>query len=224
MASPAWLTRWLTDVPSDDCWLSRHELDVLAGLSVEKRRADWRLGRFAGKAAVAAWLDVAPTRVEIAAAANGAPGVRIDGRPAPVALSLSHRAGRALAVVGDAGSSLGCDLELVEPRSEAFVGDWLAPAERRYVAHAGSSGRTLVANLLWTAKEAAAKVRQEGLRLDLRDAVAEPEGLDSPPRKWHPLVVSWTGDGRTMGWWRADRDWVMAVAGKPPPQMPRSLE
>ena len=40
--------------------------------------------------------------------------------------------------------------------------------------------RDLVANLAWTAKEAAAKMRREGLRLDVRNAVAEPDGLDDP--------------------------------------------
>jgi 4'-phosphopantetheinyl transferase len=223
MTSVGWLTRWLADVPAGDGWLRPGEREVLAGLRVDKRRSDWRLGRFAAKTAVAAWLGVPVSRVEIVAAPDGAPEARLDGKAAPVALSLSHRAQRALAVVGEAGASLGCDLELIEPRSPAFVSDWLAPAERALVARAGAH-RDLVANLAWTAKEAAAKARREGLRLDVRDAVAAPDGLGSARPGWHRLAVTWGEGGmRAEGWWRAEPGWVMAVAGEPPPRVPRAL-
>lgn len=224
MTSVGWLTSWLADVPADDGWLGPGEREVLAGLRVDKRRSDWRLGRYAAKTAVAGWLGVPTSRVQIVAAPDGAPEARLDGRAAPVALSLSHRAQRALAVVGEAGAALGCDLELIEPRSPAFVSDWLAPAERALVAGAGAH-RDLVANLAWTAKEAAAKARREGLRLDVRNAVAEPDDLDSPTSGWHALAVTWAdGAGRVAGWWRAEPGWVMAVAGEPPPGVPRALE
>jgi 4'-phosphopantetheinyl transferase len=197
---------------------------VLAGLRVEKRRRDWRLGRFAAKTAAARWLGVPISHVEIVAAADGAPEARLDGGAAPVSLSLSHRAERALVVVGDAATSLGCDLELIEPRSRAFVSDWLAPAERALVEGAGAR-RDLVANLAWTAKEAAAKVRREGLRLDVRYAVAEPDGLDEAGARWQPLAVAWGDDGRrTPGWWRTEAGWVMAIAGEPAPSLPDVLE
>jgi 4'-phosphopantetheinyl transferase len=173
---------------------------------------------------VGAWLGVPLARVEVVAAADGAPEARLDGRPAPVALSLSHRAERALAVVSDPGTALGCDLEWIEPRSRAFVSDWLAPAEQALVEGAGAR-RDLAANLLWTAKEAAAKVRREGLRLDVRGAVADPGDLEGAGPEWRRLVVSWPDGPRpTRGWWRAEPDWVMAVAGEPAPGVPPALE
>jgi 4'-phosphopantetheinyl transferase len=224
MTSVRWLTRSLADVPSGDGWLSPAERRVLAGLRFEKRRGDWRLGRFAAKGAAAAWLGVPAVRVEIVAAADGAPEARLDGRAAPVSLSLSHRAERALAVVGDAGLALGCDLELVEPRSAAFTRDWLAPVEQGLVERAGER-RDLAANLIWTAKEAAAKVRREGLRLDVRRAVVDPGELDAAAPGWRPLAVSWADGGRpTRGWWRAEPGWVMAVAGEPAPSEPAVLD
>jgi 4'-phosphopantetheinyl transferase len=223
MTSVGWLTRWLADVPAGDGWLGPGEREALAGLRVDKRRSDWRLGRFAAKTAVAAWLGVPISRVEIIAAPDGAPEARLDGRAAPVTLSLSHRAGRALAVVGEAGASLGCDLELIEPRSAAFMSDWLAPAERALVAGAGAHS-DLVANLLWTGKEAAAKVLREGLRLDVRRAVATPDGLHSASTRWRPLTIAWEDGGeRVEGWWRSEPGWVMAVAGKPRPRAPHAL-
>jgi 4'-phosphopantetheinyl transferase len=225
MTSPGWLTRSIADVPADDGWLGRSEREVLAGLRFEKRRQDWRLGRFAAKAAVAGWLGVAPGGVEIAAAPDGAPEARLGDEPAPVSLSLSHRAGRSLAVVGESGLALGCDLELIEPRSRAFVADWLAPAEQALVEDAGDRERDLLANLLWTAKEAAAKARREGLRLDVRQAVAAPAGLGSGRSGWRGLEVVWSdGGGRAAGWWRSEPDWVMAIAADPAPGPPRLLD
>ena len=78
-------------------------------------------------------------------------------------------AGLALAVVDASPSVARCDLEWIEPRSAAFVREWLAPSEQAQVA---ASDSKLLPNLFWTAKEAAAKVRREGLRLDVRGAVA----------------------------------------------------
>jgi 4'-phosphopantetheinyl transferase len=224
MPSPGWLTRSLADLPGSDDWLGRAERRVLDGLTFDKRRSDWRLGRFCAKAAVATWLGVDPSRLEIAAAADGAPEARLDGQPAAVALALSHRAGRALAVVTNAGVRLGCDIELVEPRSEAFIQDWLAPAERQTLARQNGARRDLVANLLWSAKEAAAKARREGLRLDLRDALVAPDGLGSDRPGWRALRVRWADGDGARGWWRAESGWVMAVAGEPAPGPPRALE
>ena len=45
---------------------------VLAGRHMERRRSDWRLGRWTAKAAVGMWLSVSPERVEIFAAPDSA--------------------------------------------------------------------------------------------------------------------------------------------------------
>jgi hypothetical protein len=94
------------------------------------------------------------------------------------------------------------------------------------VEDAGSGAeRALLANLMWTAKEAAAKVRREGLRLDVRDAATRLGDGGEGPGGWIPLAVSWRGeDLRVEGWWRRDRNWVMAVAGEPAVSAPTSLD
>jgi 4'-phosphopantetheinyl transferase len=207
-----WLTRSRPDVPADDGWLGARERAVLAGLAVPGRRADWRLGRWTAKAAVAAWLGVDSGRVEVLAAADGAPEAWLDGAPAGVSVSLSHRAGRALAAVCDPPLAVGCDLELIEPRSDAFVREWLAPAEQALVAAGATEGRARLVNLTWAAKEAAAKVRRDGLRANVRHAVTElgdGPGVDG----WEPLRVRW-GDAAFGGWWRADDRWVMVLAAR----------
>ena len=73
MARTGWLTSSAAEVPPGDAWLSPRERAVLAGLRLAKRRDDWRLGRWTAKAAVAVRLDVGPQRVEVLAAADGAP-------------------------------------------------------------------------------------------------------------------------------------------------------
>ncbi len=208
---PGWLTALQAEVPTGSGWLSPGERDVLGGMSFLKRRSDWRLGRWAAKRAVASWLGCDLDRVEIVAAPDGAPEARLDGAPAPAAVSLSHRAGHAAALVGDPGTCLGCDLELIEPRSEGFVETWLGPAEQALVGGAPPDDRPRLANLVWSAKEAAAKARREGLRLDVRqaDVDVQPPGRDG----WGPLHVTWPEAGEaTDGWWRQDGDFILAVA------------
>jgi 4'-phosphopantetheinyl transferase len=217
---PGWLTRSQADVPPGDLWLGPLERPVLDALRIAKRRGDWRLGRWTAKAAVGAWLGVAASRVQVLAAGDGAPEAYLDGAPARVSVSLSHRAGRALAVVDDDPAVVGCDLELVEPRSLAFVEDWLSDAEREDVTAMAGEERDRVVNAMWTAKEAAAKVLRAGLRLDVRHAVVDMEALTEA---WAPAWVAWRDGERTAAWLRAEPGWVMAIAGEPAPRRPSRL-
>ena len=83
--------------------------------------------------------------------------------PAGVEVSLTDRAGWAVCLVWTEPRPVGCDLELAEPRSRAFVRDFFTEAERRAVAGAGrAAGPREVANLIWSAKESALKVLQTG--------------------------------------------------------------
>jgi 4'-phosphopantetheinyl transferase len=224
MTAPGWLTSSLAEVPEGDGWLGICERRALEPLGVEKRRADWRLGRWTAKAAVAAWLSLPLSRIEILAGSDGAPEAWLDGDRAPVSVSLSHRGGRALAAVTAAPAVIGCDLELVEPRSGAFIREWLAPAEQQLVETFGEPERDRIANLVWTAKEAAAKVRREGLRLDVRRAAVELPDAAVPADTWRPLSVDWPQEGATTaGWWRDEPGWVMAILGEPAPARPRRL-
>ena len=225
MVAPGWLSRCLADVPPGEGWLGTDERRVLAGLRLERRRSDWRLGRWTAKLAVGAWLCVAPERVEILAARDGAPEAWLRKERAPVSVSLSHRAGRSLVVVADDPTVVGCDLELVEPRSGAFLREWLTSTEQRLLATHGEAEGARLANLIWTAKEAAAKVRREGLRLDARHAVVSPTVADAPAGAWRTLRVNWEdAPGTTAGWWRSESEWVMVIAAEPQPGAPQRLD
>ncbi|HEX2738010.1 MAG TPA: 4'-phosphopantetheinyl transferase superfamily protein [Acidimicrobiia bacterium] len=213
------------DVPWGDEWLAPEEQAVQAGLAVAKRRDDWRLGRWVAKRTVAAAVDLClatpqdASRIAVVAAADGAPEVSIDGFPAPLRLSISHRAGRGAAAVCDEGVALGLDLELVEARSPAFVREWLAPPEQTLVdSHPEPA---LVANLVWAAKEASAKACREGLRLPVRRLVVEPV-LDPADSGWQPVAVRF--ESRVLhGWWRADDGFVLVVVTEPASKPPARL-
>ena len=143
------------------------------GMRFEKRRADWRLGRWTAKLAVSAYYN-APCRpdclrrFEIRPEMSGAPNVWIGTRPAPLTISLSHRAGSAVCAVAPAGVELGCDLETVEPRSPEFLADYFTAREQSLVKQAATSDRPRLVALFWSAKESALKALRLGLRVDTR--------------------------------------------------------
>ena len=198
------LLRQLSQVPADDGWLTAAERRWFNDRRSAKRIADWRLGRWTAKAAIGAFLErqarPRPVAIEILAAEDGAPGVFTNGRPLPVSLSLSHSHGRAVSVVAETGFALGCDIERIEPRSSAFVTSYFTRSECATLAAADSSGRDLLANLLWSAKESALKALRHGLRADTRaiEVVADRRSGEL----WGRLEVSSRSGGAVLaGHW-----------------------
>jgi len=204
------------DVPEHDDWLADHEQQELRKLRFAPRRRDWRLGRWTAKRLLAAQLANGGWRapleeIEIRAAADGAPEAWIDQLRAPYTLSISHRVGRALAAVADPATLLGCDLEQIEPHSDALVEDFFTPAERRLVASAPPDERDCLTAVLWSAKESALKALREGLRLDTRSVEVEflPGGGGDG---WRPLRVHHAEGCRELhGHWRLEGDLVLTV-------------
>lgn len=222
MSAPSWLTRCEAELPPGEAWLGPREREVVAGLHAEPRRRSWLLGRYAAKEALASRLgggDAAS--IEVLADRSGAPVAWREGAPLPVSLSLSHRAGRALAVVGGRGLALGCDLELIEPRSAAFEREWLADAERAELDRAPAAERARLANLFWSAKEAASKVRRQGLRADPRRSATRLAG--GAGEGWAAFRVDGEG-GSIAGWWLWEPGWVLTVASYPPAPAPRAAQ
>jgi len=208
-----WLSASESDVPDHDDWLSVAERDVLSGLERAPRRRDWRLGRWTAKQAVSAWRP-APGDLEIIAAEDGAPEVYLNGQPAPVAISLTHRDGVAVCAVAAGDMALGCDLEAIEPRDAVFVGDWFTAEEQATVDAADPAMRPLLVNLIWSGKESAAKAAREGLRLATKDvAVTFPAPIRYSAH-WRPFEVAIASlDLSLNGRWRCHRRHVLTVAG-----------
>ena len=186
------------------------------------------MGRWTAKNAIALFLKrpCSPESlhaVEIDRAPDGAPAPLVDDRPAPASISMTDRADQAICVVGPPGVGLGCDLELVEPRSDAFVADYLTAAEQRIVGQPSDrEGHDLRANLIWCGKESALKVLRTGLRRDTRSV--EVSFPDEPPVDgWAAMRVHATEGAEFPGWWRRYGDFLLTVAASRPIEPPRPL-
>ncbi len=221
-----WLSQGMDDVPADGAWLSPREAAWVARMRFPKRRSEFRLGRWTAKKALALYLGRdasagALLSIEIGRAPDGAPHPLVDGRAAAAFITMTDRADQAVCLVGPPGAALGCDLELLEPRTDAFVADYLTPAEQRSVAEAGAE-RDLMANLVWCGKESALKVLRTGLRRDTRSVeVSLPEGPDLDG--WAPMSVR-TSEGAVFpGWWQRFGAFVLTVAATEPFAPPRPL-
>ncbi len=216
----------MSDLPADDAWLAPREADYLARLRFEKRRSEFRLGRWTAKRAIGFQLGRGSSAVELRAilidrAPDGAPAAYVEGRPAEAYLTMTDRADQAVCLVGPSGTALGCDLELVEPRSAAFVADYLTTEEQRLVADAGQA-RELLANLIWCGKESALKVLRTGLRrstLSVEVSFPSAASVDG----WAPMLVQATEGTLFPGWWQRFGAFVLTVAAASEMAPPRSF-
>lgn len=225
-----WLEQTEADVPAGDHFLSARERTHVADLRFEKRRREWRLGRWTAKHAVVSCLKLpldgqSLRDVEIRPSPTGAPELFLFNQKANVCVSISHRAGRALCVFGLSGRDLGCDLELIEPRDHSFVTDFFTTSEQRLVDRATADEQPMLATLVWSAKESALKALKVGLRIDttsldvsFTDSTTD---LGQAARQddraaWHPLLLRHRGGQILRGWWRCANNVVRTVVFGPP--------
>jgi 4'-phosphopantetheinyl transferase len=257
-----WLEQTEADLPSDNEWLGVDETVRLSAMRFPKRRDDWRLGRWVAKRALSLTMDL-PThprilkktmkRIEIRAAPSGAPEVFFDEQPAAVTISLSHRAGIAACAVAMSRVAVGCDLEMAEPRSAAFVADYFTLEEQALIAHAPAADQPRLVALLWSGKESALKALREGLRLDTRTVIVIPCSASLDLKGWSELRVRYTGERSAAnrsatdrstadratgdrlaedryagdrifhGWWQHSDGMVRTIVAAPPPDPPIRL-
>ena len=226
-----WLEQSEADVPKEDDWLNASEAARVKSMRFTKRRADWRLGRWTAKRALALSLNMprhpkALAGIEIRPAQSGAPEVFFTSQPVAVTVSISHRGGSAVCAVALSAAALGCDLEVVEPRSEAFMADYFTAEEQAWVAQGPAADRSRLLALLWSGKESALKALREGLRLDTRCVTVTPveASCSGDPDGWRPLHVGY-GDGQTFhGWWQQTGDRLRTLVAAPPPGPPILLK
>lgn len=235
------MVRGSEGLPPGESWLLEAERERAATMRVPKRRAEYLTRRLAGKAAVAALLELPSdeatwARIGILNDPTGAPRAILDGTPPGLEVALTDRSGWAVCLVGPAPGALGVDLELIEPRSPGFLRDFLTPREQALVhacTGAGPSGCALAANLIWSAKESALKVLRTGLRSDPRTAevtLADPVALrtsieDGGAAPWSQLSVVTTTAGALPGYWRREGSFLVTVVTGPGtrPARPRAL-
>lgn len=245
-----WLQQTVADLPTDNAWLCANERLRLSAMKFTKRRNDWRLGRWTAKCAIAAYLgwrteSSVLDRIEIRAATSGAPEAFIAEQRAALGVSLSHCAGRAIAAVVSSEAAVGCDLETIEPRLDAFVRDYFTSEEQLLVENMPAPSRPALVTLLWSAKESALKAMHQGLRLDTRSVLVKSVGRDRhsgygvqtsdkhatqelrptdrecSQHEWRALQLLYTTEGRMFhGWWQSAGNFVRTMVADlplPPP-------
>jgi 4'-phosphopantetheinyl transferase len=221
-----WLARGEGSIPRGDGWLRPPEQERLARMRFTKRRTEYLVRRLAGKAAVAAILGLPDdeetlSRIGVLNHPSGAPYVTVDDEATGLELSLTDRAGWAVCVVGRTPQPLGVDVEIVEPRTPAFVADYLTADEQATVAAcatAGPDGHAAAANLIWSAKESALKVLRVGLRANTRTVdvrLADPLRVTQlEPPAWSSLEVV-TQVGTMTGHWQRLGVFLLTVVASP---------
>jgi 4'-phosphopantetheinyl transferase len=204
-----------SSVPRDQSWLTQAERAVLGAMTIPKRAGDWRIGRWIAKEAIRRCLGapgLAGAELEILASPGGAPTLRVLGGGAwpEVSLSLSHTWGMGFAAAVAAEVRIGCDVEALRPRSDAFVSDYFTASEADFVRRADPMDQPAHANLVWSAKESALKALGEGLRLDTR-SVEVTLTREPSVSGWQALAVATPGAGRMEGHWRLTAGFVWTL-------------
>ena len=217
----------MDDVPQDDDWLDaaeRHRFDRMAHA---KRRSESRLGRWTAKTTAAAVLGLPPdrqalARVSVRNAVDGAPELFVDGGLAPAVIAMTDRSDWAVTAIRSGVERIGCDLEVIEPRSNAFVADYFTGDEQDTVA---AGDHDVMANLIWSAKESALKVLRTGLRRDTRSVQVrlDPVEADTSSGRWHSFAVAVTDGPDQWGWWVRHGLFLLTIACAAPCDAPVAL-
>jgi 4'-phosphopantetheinyl transferase len=222
-----WLTQTLADVPDNDDWLSDNERLILAGMRFPKRRRDWLLGRWTAKRAICAYRmekDAHLPSLEIRAAEDGAPEAVWSGGPGNVSLSISHSNDRSLCAVGPHNIAIGCDLEYIEPREDNFVRDYFTPGEVSVWEQAPEAEKSLIVNLIWSAKESSLKAVRQGLRRDTRSIIIHPD-FRNREGVWKPWTGNCLESSRVFyGYWCAADGYIHTLASDYPASSPEQLQ
>jgi len=222
-----WHSCGMDEVAIGSAWMDTVEMARFARMRFEKRRTEARLGRWTAKQTVSLARGRSRgerdlTSVVVRNAPDGAPELFIDGVHQPTVIAMTDRADWAVTALRDGPERIGCDLELIEPRSPQFVTDYLTDHERMQVT---AGDVELLANLMWSAKESSLKVLRTGLRRDTRTVEVH---LDDPAAgstgAWSPFVVLVDGGAnRHHGWWIRYGEFVLTVAAEIPVDQPVAL-
>jgi 4'-phosphopantetheinyl transferase len=222
MSGPLWHSCGMAGVAAGAEWLAAAEANRFSGIRYTKRRTEALLGRWTAKQTIAAAMGMGDDPADLASvvvrnAADGAPEVFVDDSPVDVAIAMTDRADWAVTAVRHGLDRIGCDLELVEPRSDRFIADYFTPAEQALI---DAGDRDLLANLMWSAKESSLKVLRTGLRRDTRSA--EVSLTPGSGDRWTGLSVTVDGS-KQNGWWIRYGDFVLTVTAAVPIEPPHAI-
>ena len=224
-----WLLQRNVDLPEDDNWLSAGERLLLQGLKFPKRIGEWRLGRWTAKQLIRSYLKITDGRddqfpeLEILPTEDGSPQVSIQKTPFPLTISISHRAGAGFCAISRGADNLGCDLEIIEERSDAFVTDYFTFEERLKVIVAAEEDKPLLANLIWSAKESVLKTLRQGLTSDTRNVLIDLNDL-AVKKGWNEINARSPELNKGFyGWWQVKERYILTIFSSEITEVPVEL-
>lgn len=154
-------------------------------------------------------------------------------RRLPLRLSISHSHGYACCAllpltqpatlhppssIPNQPSSIGVDLELIQPWDPAFVQDFFTPDEKTLMMAAPHAVQDLLATAIWSAKEAVCKALGMALRLDGGQIACLPQLPDpNSPAEWLECWVTPNpalpqAESAIRAWWRLHEGFVLTLA------------
>ncbi len=140
--------------------------------------------------------------------------------PIPLSLSISHSADRSFcALTDEPGTTVGADIERIEPREPGFVEQFFTPVEIAAIHAAPPAQRDTLITAIWSAKEAVLKALRVGLRADTRHLTCIISDLLASPANWRPFLIEFqpstslaeTQSSRLTGWWRSEDEFVYTL-------------
>jgi 4'-phosphopantetheinyl transferase len=205
-------------------YLSPSELQKLSTFRFPKRRSEWLLGRWAAKSLVQSmptYQHYSLDEIEIQNAPEGAPYIcPPGGSTSPDCLTISHSDRFALCAMSLGPTvRIGVDLEIAEPRSDAFVADYFTQDEQQLIASCPAERRETAITLIWSIKESMLKALGIGLRWDTRKVeVREIDGLrsvDAAHGRWQKVhVCDKEQENRAwVAWWQRRSHFIITLAG-----------
>ncbi len=202
-------------------WLHHSEMHILAGFKFVKKRNDWLLGRWTAKNLV--WychfhqnVDIKLTDIQILPAKEGTPIAYYHAVKLPLVISLSHRENTCLSVLTKGNDKIGCDLEIVENRSQAFIQDYFTTNEQKFMLSFPDISGNVLPNLFWSAKESTLKALRIGLRTDTRNVDVSLEKF-TIPEEWNNFSVRFIPDDLSFyGKWKVKDKMIFTIVGDRP--------
>ncbi|MBT8221233.1 MAG: 4'-phosphopantetheinyl transferase superfamily protein [Bacteroidia bacterium] len=210
-----WVKRETADVPVNDDWLHPSEKEVYSTFRFPKKQSDWKLGRWTAKCALSHLLapkyaDLNLNDISITNTKDGAPEAFCNDSLLPISISLSHSHSLGFCVVCDHPIQLGCDLELMESRSDLFINDYFNPTERAIIRKGSAQHPKLWATLLWSAKESTLKALKTGLKIDTR--LINIQEVSNGNDHWNPFkAFSSEQEAGFYGFWKQDQRFVYTI-------------
>lgn len=197
-------------IPPPATFLTPTEQVQADTLRFARRREEWLLGRWTAARLIEGIPDLRGAVLKNET--SGAPYFERNGKHLPGCVSLSHRAGEGFCAYSRE-LQVGADVELVEPRSDAFIRDYFTIEEQQHGAEFTQNTRKIWANLIWSAKEAVLKTLRTGLRMDTCQVSIDLMGDIQIENCWQALEIKCSAAAGTwIGLWQRRGSHVFTLA------------